>query len=330
MRDAPDIPEPPTPARGHGGDLTAAMARWGGAREEWLDLSTGVNPVPWPIPPLSVAAWTRLPEREAETRLVAAARAAWGARDGAVVPAPGAQALIQLVPRLRPPGRVGVVGPTYAEHAAAFAAEGWTVEPLEAPRGGLDALVVVNPNNPDARRWAPEALAGFDAGLLVVDESFADPEPALSAAPQAGRPGLVVLRSFGKFYGLAGVRLGFALADARDGARLAALLGPWATSGPALEIGAAALADAAWTAATRERLAADAARLAALGAAAGWREVGRTALFVTFATPDAGAARDRLAAARIWSRAFPYSASWLRLGLPGDAAAWARLAAALA
>lgn len=335
MRDAASEPPAPPPLD-HGGDLAAAIARFGGDAAGWLDLSTGVNPRPWPVGALSRDAWTRLPGRVAHARLIAAARAAYAAPDpaagAAIVAAPGAQALIQLLPRLRDPGRVGVVGPTYEEHAAAFRAEGWTVVALQDPAQarGLDALVAVNPNNPDGRAWAPDALLAAGPGLIVVDESFIDATPALSLAPAAGAPGLVVLRSFGKFYGLAGVRLGFALCGAEDAARLSALLGPWATSGPALEIGAAALADARWAAATRARLGADAARLAALGRGAGWGLVGATALFATFDTPDGRAAQAGLARARIWSRAFAHSPRWLRLGLPGDPTGWARLAQALA
>ena len=137
-----------------------------------------------------------------------------------------------------------------------------------------------------------------------------------------------MLRSFGKFYGLPGLRLGFALGPPSEIEALAALAGPWPVSGPALALGAAALADTAWAAATRARLAAEAPRLDALAARAGWGLVGGTDLFRTYDTPDAALARDRLAHHRIWSRAFPWSPRWLRLGLPGDAGEWRRLAAA--
>jgi cobalamin biosynthetic protein CobC len=198
---------------------------------------------------------------------------------------------------------------------------------------GADVAVVVNPNNPDGRRWRPEALAAIagQVGRLIVDESFADPEPGLSLAPhlEECRERVVVLRSFGKFYGLAGLRLGFALAGPDTAARLRALSGPWAVSGPALAIGAAALADGDWQAATTRRLHADSARLQALVARAGWPVVGACALFVTVETGDARAAQARLARARIWTRTFPHSRGWLRLGLPGSEGEWSRLEAAL-
>jgi cobalamin biosynthetic protein CobC len=323
-----------TAARDHGGDLGAACARWGGAPADWLDLSTGINRVPWPVPPLPPRLWRDLPAAADAAACVVAARAAYGLAPGAAcLPLAGAQAAIQLAPRLRPQGRVAVVAPTYNEHAAAFAAAGWTVTEVAKPdaAAGFDAAVVVNPNNPDGRRRPPEALAALarTVGLLVVDESFADADPDLSLAPALGAPGLVVLRSFGKFFGLAGARLGFALGAPADLAALAAMAGPWAVSGPALALGAAALADASWIAATRARLSADADRLDALGAAAGFRPLGGTALFRLFETGDAAASQARLAAGRVWSRRFPYSRGWLRLGAPGTEDEWRNLAAAL-
>lgn len=314
----------------HGGNLGAAIAQYGGAAADWLDLSTGINPCGYPLPPLSPTTWTRLPEVEAGARLDAAARAHWRIPDGAgLTAAPGASALIRVAPRLAPAREVAIPGPTYNEHAAAFAAEGWRV--VDRPGPGTTAAVIVNPNNPDGRRWTPDELTTLAEALplLVVDESFGDPFPELSLAPRAGREGLVVLRSFGKFWGLAGLRLGFAITGPRTAKRLGGLLGPWAVSGPALEIGAHALADRDWAHATRDRLHSEAERLAALGARAGWRPVGGAALFLTFETPDAEAAQAQLARHRIWSRIFPYSERWLRLGLPGDPAGWARLEAAL-
>ncbi|MFT3973144.1 MAG: threonine-phosphate decarboxylase CobD [Amaricoccus sp.] len=320
--------------RDHGGDIGAAARRFGGAPEAWLDLSTGINRVPWPMPALPAAVLRDLPTAAATGACAAAAGAAYGAAGAACLPVAGAQAAIGLVARLRPPGRVGVVAPTYNEHAAAFAAAGWQVVevPDIAALAGFDAAVIVNPNNPDGRRWPTDAVLALGArnGFVVVDESFADAEPETSICPHlTGAPGFVVLRSFGKFYGLAGLRLGFALGAATEIARLAALAGPWAVNGPALHAGRLALGDAAWTAATRTRLAADADRLDGLAGGAGWRLVGGTRLFRLYDTGDAEAAQAQLGRRQIWSRAFPYSSTWLRLGLPGTEAEWSRLAAAL-
>ncbi|MEC9433208.1 MAG: threonine-phosphate decarboxylase CobD [Pseudomonadota bacterium] len=321
--------------RDHGGNLAEAAARHGGAAEHWLDLSTGINRRPWPMPAPPEAVFRALPGAELFAAAEAAARAAWSVHsETAILPLAGAQAAIQLVPRLAPPGLAAILSPTYNEHAAAFAAEGWRVETPTDPAAlaGADAAVVVNPNNPDGRIHAPEALEALAdrVGLLVVDESFADPTPERSLVPRPARAGLVALRSFGKFHGLAGLRLGFALGTPATVARLKEMAGPWSVSGPALWVGARALEDRGWAAAMREQLARDAARMDALAAGAGWRLAGGTALFRTYETPDAHAAREALARARIWSRAFPWSPTWLRLGLPGPEPEWARLAAAMA
>lgn len=317
--------------RDHGGNLDAARARFGGT--DWIDLSTGINREPYPLPPLPPEAWTALPTAPAKAALLAAAQAAFGTAAPGVALA-GAQAAIQMLPRLGPPGRARVLAPTYNEHAAQLRAAGWQVEEVArlTDLAGADLAVVVNPNNPDGQTHTPADLLALSGavGRLVVDESFADPVPGLSVAAQAGTNGLTVLRSFGKFWGLAGVRLGFVFADAATIAALEAAAGPWPVSGPALEIGRIALADAPWRAATIARLEAEALRLDALAQGAGWSLVGGTALFRTYATPGAPAAQEGLARERIWSRIFPWSPTWLRLGLPGGAAEWGRLSAALA
>lgn len=319
--------------RDHGGDLDRAMARYGG--EGWLDLSTGINPLPYPLPDLPPSTWAALPTTSDITGLEQTAEEAYGTRAGIVALA-GAQAAVQLVPRLTRPGRAAVVGPTYNEYAAALRAQGWQVPEVATPdaASGADLAIVVNPNNPDGRCWAAEELLDLRNSVtrLVVDESFADCAPANSLAPHiAGDDdSIVVLRSFGKFYGLAGLRLGFAIAGDATAGQLRALAGPWAVSGPATVIGCAALADTGWQKATRKRLAADAARLDALAARAGWQLVGGTPLFRTYQTDNAATAQDRLAQGRVWSRIFPYSRGWVRLGLPGGADDWTQLKAALA
>jgi len=245
----------------------------------------------------------------------------------------GAQAAIQLIPKLSTPARARILTPTYNEHVAALRGAGWHVVEVTtlAALEGADLAVVVNPNNPDGRGHAPEDLLRLTArvGRLVVDESFADARPDLSLAAKAGQERLIVLRSFGKFYGLAGVRLGFILGSDADIATLTEIAGPWPVSGPAIAIGEAALSDHGWAEATIARLHTEAARLDVLVQSAGWKFLGGTELFRLYDTPDATAARDRLAQHQIWTRMFPYSDRWLRLGLPGRPAEWDRLAAAL-
>ncbi len=310
--------------RDHGGGLDAAMAAWGGARGDWLDLSTGINPVPYPLPEVPPHAWTALPDRDAAGALEAAARAFWRVPDGAeVVAAPGLSALIVRLPALLRLPAVAIPGPTYNEWEAAFRAAGTAV--VGDPAAPLCA---VSPNNPDGRALPAAALDGRP--LALIDESFGDPAPALSHVARSAAPGTVVLKSFGKFWGLAGLRLGFAiLAPGALAEGLRESLGPWPVSGPALAIGAAALRDAPWAEATRARLARDAARLDALMLSKGAALAGGTPLFRLYAVEDARAWASRLAQARVLARVFPYSATWLRLGLPAPQA-WARLEGALA
>ncbi len=298
------------------------MAAHGGARADWIDLSTGINPQPYPVKDLTAEDWTALPDNGASTRLSDAARRFWRVpKDAAILPAPGASALIARVPALAPAGMVRITMPTYNEHAAAFAAQGWTVQ----SGGPAQARVLVHPNNPDGRTWQAKDA---DAPLTVIDESFCDVAPEASLIHLAERPGVIVLKSFGKFWGLAGLRLGFAVGRPEMVARLNDLTGPWAVSGPALRIGAQALNDTAWAEATRARLARDADRLDTLMTGKGVQLVGGTTLFRLYDVDDATAWQNRLAQAHIWSRIFPYSERFLRLGLPPEHG-WARLESAL-
>ncbi|EYD78042.1 L-threonine 3-O-phosphate decarboxylase [Rubellimicrobium mesophilum DSM 19309] len=307
--------------RDHGGGLDAAMARHGGARGDWLDLSTGINPVPYPLPPIPPHAWTALPDRAATEALVVAARTFWRVPDAAeVVPAPGLSALIARLPQALGATRIRIPGPTYNEYAASFSAAGIPLtDDSDAP------AVLVHPNNPTGRLWPAEALPS----LAVLDESFCDVTPEATHVARAAHPGTLVLKSFGKFWGLAGLRLGFAiLAPGPIATRLHDALGPWPVSGPALAIGARALSDPAWAEAARSRLAADAHRLDALLTARGASVAGGTTLFRLYEVDDAQAWHDRLARTHVLSRVFPYSRTWLRLGLPHPDR-WAHLEAAL-
>lgn len=309
--------------RDHGGGVDGAAARYGGTRADWIDLSTGINPLPYLVPGLPADAWTALPDKRAFDALYSAAREFWRVPDGAgILAAPGASALIARIPALLPAGRVHIPTPTYNEHWAAFRAHGW-----QAAEDG--ALVIVHPNNPDGRVWAEADLAA-ERPLTVIDESFGDVMPEASLVHLAERPGVIVLKSFGKFWGLAGLRLGFAIAQPETIDRLAEMIGPWAVSGPGLVTGAAALRDLDWAQATRARLAYDAERLDGIMTSAGARLEGGTTLFRLYDVGDAAAWQDRLAQHRIWSRVFPYSDRWLRLGLPGPDMHWARLEEALA
>jgi cobalamin biosynthetic protein CobC len=325
----------------HGGDLTQAMAEFGGAPDQWLDLSTGINPWPWPVPAnLPSHLWERLPTRADERALLSAARGAYHVLDSVdIVAAAGTQALIQWLPHLAEPGAVAIVGPTYNEHVAAWRAGGHEVGVI----GSLSALpdhakhvVIVNPNNPDGRVATRDELADVAAilqrrgGWLVIDEAFADVDPAISAVGLCAELPVVILRSFGKFYGLAGLRLGFVLAAPLIAQHIATAVGPWACSGPAQVIGAAALHDERWATQTRVALVAQGIKLDNVLADAGFEIVGGTPLYRLTRHVDALKWHAALARQQIWCRRFDWSHELLRFGLPPDAAALNRLAAALA
>ncbi|OSJ07319.1 threonine-phosphate decarboxylase CobD [Bradyrhizobium canariense] len=318
--------------REHGGNLDQAQQRFGGRAEDWIDLSTGINRLPYPVGEVSSRAWSALPSRAEIEALHQAARHAYRT-SAAVVALGGAQAAIQLLPQLAPPGRARILAPTYNEYAGVLSAAGWEVQEVGDfdALAGADLAIVVNPNNPDGRCHPPRDLLTLlpRVGRLVVDESFADVAPQLSLA-SGDRPGLLILRSFGKFYGLAGLRLGFALGNSSDIARVAAISGPWPVSGAAIAIGCRALRDDAWAEATSARLARDCGRLDRIVQSQGWTLVGGTQLFRLYETPDALAAQEKLARRHIWSRVFAREPTWLRLGLPGGEPEWSRLAEALA
>ncbi|SDZ01128.1 threonine-phosphate decarboxylase CobD [Pseudomonas sp. NFIX28] len=315
----------------HGGRLRKAAEQYGIAEADWLDLSSGLAPWPWPIPEIGMRAWARLPETD--DGLEQAARDYYGATH--VLPVPGSQAAIQLLPRLRRAGKVGVLSPCYAEHAEAWRRNGYIVrEVLEQEvdffLDSLDVLVVVNPNNPTGLSLTPERLLDWHArlaqrgGWLVVDEAFMDNTPQLSLAAQADQVGLIVLRSFGKFFGLAGVRLGFVLAERKLLKLLAEQVGPWAVSGPTRVLGQVCLRDSEGHARQRVRSEAASLRLAQLLERHGLKPHGGCALFQWLITDRAELLHEFMARRGILLRLFTHNSS-LRFGLPADEADWSRL-----
>ena len=318
--------------REHGGNLDVARQRFGGRAQDWIDLSTGINRRPYPVGDIAPHHWAALPSRSEIEALHDAAREAY-ATSAPIVAMAGAQAAIQLLPRLAPRGRARILAPTYNEYAAGLSAASWDVAEVSSLKAlaGADLAVVVNPNNPDGQCYDKRELLELlpRIGRLVIDESFADAIPDLSLTGEAGRAGLLILRSFGKFYGLAGLRLGFAIGCDADIAALSALAGPWPISGAAIAVGSRALLDRDWASATAMRLARDSLRLDEIVIRQGWHLLGGTPLFRLYDVGDALAAQERLARAQIWSRAFTQHPAWLRLGLPGDEMEWARVEAAL-
>ena len=323
----------------HGGDIAAAWRLFPDAPQPFIDLSTGINPDPYPLPPLDAKVFARLPDSAAQLRLSTIAAQTYGAPSAAhVVCAPGTQILLPLVAALVPAGRAVILGPTYSEHARAAAQAGHAIfdarDMDELHRANL--AIVVNPNNPDGRIIAKEELLALrDAlsargGLLLVDEAFMDVgPPGASLAGYVDRGHLVVLRSFGKFFGLAGLRLGFALAAPELAANLNRTLGPWAVSGPAIAIAEQALADIVWIETTRARLQRAAEKLDQVLIEAGVEVIGGTPLFRLVRTRRADEIFQHLGSNGIIVRPFREQPTWLRFGIPHESG-WDRLRLALA
>ncbi|MDX5592659.1 threonine-phosphate decarboxylase CobD [Pseudovibrio sp. SPO723] len=324
----------------HGGDLSEAIARFGGTEQGWMDLSTGINPHAYPTAGnLAQADWASLPTSKAESDLIAAARRAYEVPSHLVmVAAPGTQALISQLPYLVERTTVAILSPTYAPHEESWASAGHTVmkaPSLEHLPQAARVAVVVNPNNPTGTLYGSEALLATAqqlkarGGLLIVDEAFADCLEKASLLPHLTDLPVVVLRSFGKFYGLAGLRLGFMIGSHPLCDAMKERLGTWAVSGPALKIGTAALGDNIWRREMRTKLVAGAQRLEKLVASCGMVREGGTPLFSLISGVDAEALHAHLAAQHIWTRHFDYSKTWLRLGHPASQTHWQRLETAL-
>jgi len=315
----------------HGGNLHEAAQRYGIPYAQWLDLSTGINPHGYPVPPLPADAWRRLPD-EGDGFAACAARY-YGAPDAEhVLPVAGSQAAIRALPSLLPRARVGIAALTYSEYAPAFERAGHEVMPLDASRETLpDTLThvaIVNPNNPTAEHLSAGKLLHWHAqlsargGTLLVDEAFADTMPSQSLAASTNRDGLIVLRSPGKFFGLAGVRAGFVLAAPASLDALRRTLGAWTVSGPARHAVKAAFDDEAWQREMRARLDAESARLVKLLHAQGLNTRG-TPLFAWTDDARATALHEALARRGVWTRLFTPSGS-VRVGLPANEPEWTR------
>ncbi|MFN3212108.1 MAG: threonine-phosphate decarboxylase CobD [Henriciella sp.] len=322
----------------HGGAIDAMRTQFPEAPEPWLDLSTGINPWPYPKTDVPAESLTSLPSRSAYQACQTAMAAAIGAPPDTLCLAPGSELLIRLLPTLIQPKSVALYAPSYGDHEAVWRQAGATViasaDPLSLA-GEVDAVVVCNPNNPDGRTYTREALEtalgalAARKGWLIIDEAFGDLTPELSMAAAGGAEGLIVLRSFGKFYGLPGLRLGAMIAPTPIRTELMTRLGAWPVSGPALAIGARAYRDVEWQAQTRAGLKAASERLEVLLEIAGVPSIGGTDLFKFVQLENAHAAWKTLARQGIYVRRFDYSDQHLRIGLPATEAAEHRLREAL-
>ncbi len=318
----------------HGGALSEAIAKHGGSASEWLDLSTGISPFTLPLPEFTSDTWRRLPEQGEVQRVCELAKRHYG---GSVMPiaVPGTQSVIQLLPFLTPnASEVAIVSPTYGEYQRAYQRMDVVIDPVEtldAARGTRAGVAVLaNPNNPDGRETPRDDIFGFVRAqrhrLVVVDEAFADMRQDLSMAGAAGtEPNLVVMRSFGKFFGLAGLRLGFVFAEPGLARILSDRLGPWAVSGPALAVAAHAFSRGNLVSELRDKIEkAHAMTRSALNMAR-VSIVGESELFFCCEVGDGAAVRELLASHKVLVRAFDHSPSRIRIGLVPDELSAVRL-----
>ena len=318
----------------HGGALSEAIAKHGGTASEWLDLSTGISPFSLPLPEIPADSWRRLPEQSEVRRVCELAMRHYG---GSVVPiaVPGTQAAIQLLPFLTPnASEVAIVSPTYGEYQQAYRRMDMEVDPIGALDGATDTrasvAVLANPNNPDGRETPRDDIFGFVRAqrhrLVIIDEAFADMRQDLTMVGAAGmEPNLMVMRSFGKFFGLAGLRLGFVFAEAELAKVLSDRLGPWAVSGPALAIAAHAFSRIDLINELRNKLDKAHAMTRSALKMANVPVVGETALFFYCEVGDGAAVRDLLASHKLLVRAFDHSPSRIRVGLVPDELSAVRL-----
>lgn len=325
----------------HGGRVLAAAEKYHIAKEDWIDLSTGLNPNGWPVPNnIPAEVWQSLPEDE--DGLQTAACQYYGC--DACLPVAGSQAAIQILPTLRSRSKVGVISPTYAEHEYNWKQAGHDVvqlkaEDVEKHINTLDVLVVINPNNPTGKLIEAKQLSGWHqclssrGGWLIVDEAFMDMTPDKSLIASGIKPGLIILRSMGKFFGIAGIRCGFVIGDNELLHRLANKLGPWSLTGPTRYIAKQALLDEAWQNKTRINLNKSSLRLHKILSLAGFSPAGGTDLFQWLEHVDANeifhACAEKGVLIRLFEKTTATSKPSLRFGLPASEKEWQQLSVVL-
>lgn len=326
----------------HGGRLHHAAQQFGIPIESWIDLSTGINPHSYPLPTVPQEVWQKLPD--ADDNLLSIAATYYGSAH--LLAVAGSQVAIEALPKLRSHSRVGILSPAYAEYAYQWKRQGHdvqelSIEELDSQIANLDVVVVIRPNNPTAELLSQAQLKHWldilqqINGWLVIDEAFIDAMPnsdKLSMITQDPASGLVVLRSVGKFFGLAGIRLGFVWAEPALLSRLAQQLTTWSVSSVARWAGAVSLQDDNWQLLMRQRLVQDSQQLCAMLAKYDFEFVS-TPLFCTVQLPivhrKTGFSVYQYFAERgILIRNFEHLQAF-RLGLPKDAMAWRLLEKAL-
>ncbi len=322
----------------HGGRLDATIAEFGGNHSTWLDLSTGINPNAYPVPEIDPNSWARLPDENSQNELIDAARRYYRVpQEMGIVSGNGTQSIIQNLPQVFLHKTIAIVSPTYEEYSHCWQKFGRMIIKSDSLDRAVEAgniVVLVNPNNPTAQRYQPDELLdaaqrlASKSGILIVDEAFADCAPELSIVPDM-LDNIVVLRSFGKFFGLAGLRLGFAICANNYAEALSRIQGPWSVSGPALAVGTKALRDEGWIAKTRIEIKQNSQAQVEVIEACGLKLIGNAGLFMEFEHSNPANFYNELQKEHILIRAFAERPNRFRFGLCKNMEALERLAFAV-
>ena len=314
----------------HGGEVAVAAKEFGLPEDQWIDLSTGINRTSYPNTHLSAAVFQALPNITDMEHLLTKAKMFYEIKNSSeIIAGPGTQSILQNLPLLFPKREISILSPTYSEHQYTWEQAGNKVLPVST----LNAVphdivaVVVNPNNPNGKKYQVEDLLNLSENLelLVIDEAFCDCSPNLSVIPHLSKHKILVLRSLGKFFGLAGLRLGFAVGMPKITQQILSRLGPWAVSGPAIEIGTRALSDTSWVSGMRRMLKSQSLRLNNILEKQNISILGGTTLFTLIKTRHASEIFSALATEGILVRQFENYKTWLRIGLPGAENEWQKL-----
>ena len=309
----------------HGGNLDKAISFYGGKESEWIDLSTGINPNSYPIPKLSISDWRSLPTKTEIKDLESIIKSKQKI-SSEIIMVPGAQMAINFLPfLLKGEGtEVRILTPTYNEYNYCFTNTGFKVNSCQKFNQlfNSDIAIIVNPNNPDGKIYEINELFELSKSvkILIVDESFIDSVECDSIVNQLNEDvsNIIVIRSFGKFFGLAGLRLGYVFSGKEIIRKFKRFFGPWQISKMSVKIATIAFSDDVWIKKTKNNLNEKANAIDNLMKKINWKITGGTNLFRLYSTSNSDLAQKLLAEKFIWSRKFSYSKKWIRLGIPNE------------
>ena len=311
----------------HGGDLSDAV-RVNRKIKKWIDLSTGINPNAYNDFNIDKTVYSHLPSGNQLAELMSIARGYYNLNQEIKICAyQGAQGVINILPNIVNKNihdTIQILTPTYTEHYRVWNDHGFKIRLVTNIENELDPsipFVLVNPNNPDGKLFQPKYLEELwerirkAGGFLILDESFMDGTPDMSFRFDNCRDNVIVIRSFGKFFGLPGLRLGFVYGDNHYINKVSSLVGPWPISSSSLLIARKAMLDTVWISATITDLKMKSTALSNFLHDQKLKTVGDCYFFKTIELDNASQMHKALANHGIWTRIFNYNQKWLRMGL---------------